>query len=170
MSKGIIADCSGDILELMSEDNKKATKFERYKLAIKNYILGLRDVRNVGMLAFVVLVLLVSWSGLQAIQSNFVLQKKMYELERTNEIKRLANENLRLTNKYYETNQYLEVTARQNLGMALPGETVLLVPKDVALKYTTPMPDEDEAKVVEKKVPFWERNFESWMNFFLHRG
>ena len=66
----------------MSEDNKKAAKLERYKQAIKNYILGLRDVRNVGMLAFVVLVLLVSWSGLQAIQSNFVLQKKMYELKK----------------------------------------------------------------------------------------
>ena len=154
----------------MDNDIKNNQKIERYIQATKRYIMSLRDVRNVGTLAFVVLVLLVSWSGLNVIQSNFILEKKMAELARANDLKKLANDNLRLSNKYYETNQYLEITARQNLGMALPGETILLVPKEVAMRYTKPMPDAEKTVITEKKVPFWERNFESWINFFLHRG
>lgn len=153
----------------MLDRQTNSAKTGQYFDQIKTYILSLRDVRNVGMLAFVVLVVLVSYSGARAVQTNYNLQKQVYELSKANEVSRLTNANLELTNKYYETSQYLEVTARQNLGLAAPGETELLVPKAVAMAHTVAMPVDKNTAEVGKVLPFWQRNFRAWVNFFLHR-
>lgn len=144
--------------------------WNRYEPPVRAYILSLRDVRNVGSLVFVVMVLLISWSGVKAIQTNYGLQKKISQLQQQNTIAKLQNENQKLQNNYYTTSQYREVTARQNYGLASPGETVLLVPKDVALAHTVPLPNEKEAIPPAKNKPFWQENFEAWMDFFFHRG
>jgi hypothetical protein len=47
----------------------------------------------------------------------------------------LQNENDDLKNAYYKSPQYLELSARQNFGLAAPGEKELLVPKAVALAH-----------------------------------
>ncbi len=144
-------------------------KLRVYGDKLYQYILSLRDVRNVGTLAFLVLVFLVSWSGARAIQTNYGLQRQVYELQKKNDVHRLENANLSLTNDYYNTSQYLEVTARQTLGLAAPGETVLLVPKSVALAHTVTMPVDKTASEIEEAKPFWQRNFDAWMDFFLNR-
>ena len=144
--------------------------WRRYEVPIKDYVMSLRDVRNVGSLAFVVLVLLISWSGIKAIQTNYGLEKQVSQIQQQNEIAKLENENLALQNAYYNTSQYLEVSARENFGLAKPGETVLLVPKDVALSHTVAQPSAEETIISAKDLPFWQTNFRDWMNFFLHRG
>lgn len=146
-------------------------KMRGYLDKITRYILSLRDVRNVGVLAFVALVIIVSYSGARAVQTNYMLQKQVYELSKANDVQNLTNANLELTNQYYKTSQYLEVAARQNLGLAAPGETVLLVPKTVALAHTVPMPkDKTAVPIAEESLPFWQRNFRAWVNFFLNRS
>ena len=140
-----------------------------YGKRVYAYVLSLRDPRKVGLLVFGVLVVLVTWSGAKAIQTNYSLQRQIYELQKANEVKRLENANIDLTNQYYKTSQYLEVTARQNLGLAAVGETVLLVPKDTALAHTVAMPKDDEATKSTETLPFWQRNFRAWMDFFLNR-
>lgn len=144
--------------------------WNQYEPPVRAYVLSLRDVRNVGALVFVVLVLLISWSGVKAIQTNYGLQRQVSRLQQENAVKKLQNDNQRLQNNYYTTSQYREVTARQNLGLAAPGETVLLVPKDVALAHTVPMPSEKTTSAPAKSKPFWQANFEAWMDFFLHRS
>jgi cell division protein FtsB len=136
----------------------------------KAYLLSLRDVRNVGMLVFVVIVLLISWSGIKTIQTNYGLQKQIATLRQENDVQNLQNTNLQLQNQYYNTDQYLEITARENFGLGSAGETELLVPKDVALAHTAKQSAADETKQDVPKQPFWQRNFEAWMDFFLHRG
>ncbi len=145
-------------------------KFDGYVEIGKKYLLSLRDVRNVGVLVFVVIVLLISWSGVKAIQTNYGLQKQISQLQQENEVAKLQNSNLELQNQYYDTDQYLELTARANLGLGLPGETELLVPKSVALAHTVKEPSDESSKAGVPKQPFWQRNFEAWMDFFLHRG
>jgi cell division protein FtsB len=144
--------------------------WQRYEEPVKAYVLSMRDVRNVGSLAFVVLVLLISWSGVKAIETNYKLQQEVSRLQEQNEVKKLQNQNKKLENQYYTTPQYREVTARQNFGLAAPGETVLLVPKDVALAHTVSMPDEKKGSAPAKKKPFYQQNFEAWMDFFFHRA
>ena len=136
------------------------------------YIAQFKDVRVVGLVVFGVLVLLVTWSGLGAIQSNFVLQKQIARLEQQNKVSELENTNLQLKNQYYNTDQYLELQARRQFGKAVPGETLILVPKSVALNRTVDIPEEKKeqlTKIVPEK-PTYQENFEAWMEFFFHRS
>lgn len=142
---------------------------QKCEVLIKEYVHSLRDVRNVGLLVFVIIVLLVSWSGIKTIQKNYTLQKQISQLQQENEVDTLQNTNLALRNEYYSTDQYLELAARQNFGLGAPGETELLVPKDVALAHTVKQPGTASVKTSVPNQPFWQRNFESWMDFFLHR-
>lgn len=131
-----------------------------------------KDVRFLGFVVFGILVLLVSWSGVSVIESNYELQKQVSKLEQQNQVAELENNNLKLQNEYYNSNQYLELTARRQFGKGQPGEKLLLVPKSVALKYAPDIPEstkEAEATPVLQK-PLIQRNLEAWGNFFLHRG
>jgi cell division protein FtsB len=144
-------------------------RFDPYTEAIRAYVLSLRDVRNVGLLVFTVIVLLISWSGVKSIQTNYGLQKQIAQLQQENQVQNLENSDQALQNQYYNTNQYLEITARENLGLAAPGETELLVSQSVALAHTVKEPGTIATPSEVPKQPFWQRNFEAWMNFFLHR-
>ena len=71
------------------------------------YMHRLTDVRFLGQVVFVILVLLMSWSGVKAIQTNYGLQKQITSLKQQNELQQLKNDNLALDNDYYNSNQYL---------------------------------------------------------------
>jgi len=145
-------------------------KLQQYQRWLKAYITSLRDVRNLGLFVFTVIVLLISWSGIKAIQTNYGLQKQITELSQENQLATLENTNVALQNQYFTTDQYLEVTARQNFGLAAPGETEILVPRKVALAHTVKQSgDTAKSDQTPTKQPRWQRNFQSWMNFFLHR-
>lgn len=136
------------------------------------FVQQFRDVRFVGFVVFGVLVLLVSWSGVAVIETNYDLQKQVSKLEQENQVSILENNNLKLQNEYYNSTQYLELTARRQFGKGQPGEKLLLVPESVALKYTVNIPEAEKAAtatpILEK--PRIQKNLESWANFFLHRG
>lgn len=142
---------------------------------LKNYSkhpsLGvLADTRALGLIAFGIIALLVSWSGVKSIQTNYELQKQISEASQQNDVAKLENTNLKLRNEYYKTDQFLELAARRQFGKAAPGETLYIVPKSVALANTIDVPTEKTPKT--KKVgqkPFYQENFEAWVDFFLHR-
>lgn len=155
------------------ETNTSDTKDTKPPLGdrLYDYLAQLRDVRAVGLLFFLVIVLLISWSGVKVIEMNYGLQKQIAELEQSVSLKELENDNLRLQNKYYESDEYLELSARKNLGLAAAGESVINVPKQVALNHTI---DRNQTGIKSKttpdvKKPFWQRNFQSWVDFLLHR-
>jgi cell division protein FtsL len=129
------------------------------------------DVRFLGQMVFVVIVLLISWSCVKAIQTNYDLQKQIATLEQENEVKKLENQNLELSNKYLETNEFLELAARRQFGKAAPGEKVINVPKRVALAHTIELPKTAEPNKAEAEAhkSTYERNFEAWLNFFFHQ-
>ena len=134
----------------------------------------LRDVRSLGMIAFGVIVLLVSWSGVKTIQTNYKLEQQIIRLQQENAIQELKNNNQKLRNEYYKTPQYLELAARRNFGLAAPGEKELLVPKAVAMSYVEGIatPDKvaaEQPSEAKKQLPFYQRNVQAWINFFLHR-
>lgn len=127
-----------------------------------------RDTRFLGLMVFLVIVLLLSWSGVKVIQSNYQLQKQISELSQKNTIAELQNKNLALQNEYYNTDQYLELSARQNFGLGAPGEKELIVPKDVALRYAPELPaDQDPAAAKTEDTPFIIRNLREWRDFFF---
>ena len=133
------------------------------------YVYELQDIRVAGMVVFGVIVLLISWSGVKSINTNYRLQQDIVRLQQQNEVTKLQNANTELQNDYYKTSQFLELSARQNLGLAKPGEKELIVPKSVALRYAAKLPTADEATKVDKKQPFYQKNLQAWVNFCLHR-
>ncbi len=139
----------------------------------KELISRITDVRNIALYVFIIIVLAITWSGVRAVQTNYELQKKASALRQKNTVLRLENENAALENKYLETDQYLELAARQNLGLAAPGEKVLLVPKAVALKYVDSSliasgTDKEKTRIKDNR-PSYIKNLEDWRDFLLGR-
>lgn len=134
------------------------------------FIQQFKDVRFVGFVVFGILVLLVTWSGVSVIETNYELQKQVSKLEQQNQVAQLENNNLKLQNEYYNSNQYLELTARRQFGKGEPGEKLLLVPKSVAMRYSVEIPEETKqastTPMLEK--PWMQRNIEGWISFFDH--
>jgi cell division protein FtsL len=145
--------------------SEKLKQYESYL----SYFEQFRDVRAIGLVIFLIIVLLISWSGVKAIQTNYDLQKQVSTLQQEDQVQELENKNLQLENEYLNTNQYLELTARQDFGLGAPGETELLVPKDVALANTVNLPGSSVLSKANSKLPFYERNFQAWMDFLFHR-
>ena len=129
----------------------------------------MNDTRFVGQVIFVIIVLLISWSGVKTIQTNYNLQKQISAIKQQNSLQQLQNDNLGLQNQYYNSNQYLELSARQNFGLAAAGEQELIVPDQVAMAYTVNLPGPAKPDAVKAAQPAYQRNFESWVDFFLHR-
>ncbi len=144
---------------------------------IKNSLTGkkakqLADIRNIGLYVFGIVILAITWSGAKTVQNNYELQKKISTLKQQNTVLWLQNSNTYLQNQYYKTDQYLELSARQNLGLAAPGEQVLLVPNDVAMRYVNPSLNKpfgtQKISVAEKRGKHI-KNLEAWRDFLLGR-
>jgi len=148
--------------------NIKNLPIETVTSKVTSFAQRLTDVGFLGQVLFVILVLLLSWSGIKTIQTNYGLQKQITTLNQKNSLQQMENENLKLKNDYYNSRQYLELAARQNFGLAMAGEKQVIVPESVALSYTVEQPEEKPIKADDKK-PAYQRNFEAWVNFFLHR-
>ena len=78
----------------------------QYKQQATLFVRRLGDARFVGQLIFVVIVLMISWSGIKTIQTNYGLQKQITALDHANTLQKLQNDNLALQNQYYKSNQY----------------------------------------------------------------
>lgn len=132
----------------------------------------LLDPRVIGLIVFGVIVLLVTWSGLKVIQTNFELEKKIAQLKQRESVQALENENLKLKNKYLESDHYLELTARRQFGKAAPGERLYLVPPSVALARAPELPKTTDPKTLQnqpKPKSKQRQNLDEWLNFLLHR-
>lgn len=100
------------------------------------------------------------WGTVEAIQKNFTLQQQVDTLAQELAFYELENETLEFHKKYYQTNEYLELSARERLNKVAPGEKVLVLPPNTIRPATTETP----AALV---TPISERsNLEQW-NYFL---
>ncbi len=138
------------------------------------FVKSLGDVRNLGMIAFGIVALMVTWSSIKVVQTNYSLQKQLSALQQQNEVQKLANENLKLKNQYYNTDQYLELAARKHFNKALPGEKLIIVPKEVALARTieaVPLQTPEDSVLATDKASggSLQRNFNAWLDFLFHR-
>jgi cell division protein FtsB len=132
----------------------------------------LSDVRLIGLVLFGMVAVLVAWSSLKTLQVNYELQKKEAVLRQKNANKKLENENLKLKNTYFETDEYLELTARRQFNKAAPGEELYLIPAEAALsKAAEPLISEQEKQQEQtKNKPKYQQNFEAWLDFFFKRS
>ena len=133
------------------------------------YAQKLGDIRFMGQIVFAIIVLLITWSGIKSIQTNYGLQKQISALKQQNTLQQLQNDNLALQNQYFNSNQYLELAARQDFALAAAGEKEIIVPESIALAYTTNLPTMTKLVTTVPKIPSYQKNIQAWVNFFLHR-
>lgn len=103
----------------------------------------------------------VFWLGFMTItidvmNRNYRLQRQVDQGALDNQVIEIQNENLRLEQAYYKTNEYLELSARALLGKALPGEHLVLLKRaEVA--------DTNQGKTDQQ---FEQRsNIDQWLDF-----
>ena len=128
------------------------------------------DIRLVGLLAFGVVVILVAWSSLRVLQINYDLQKQETSLRQRNQLQKLENENLRLKNVYFESDEYLELSARRQFNKAAPGEKLYIIPQSVAMSKTVELPKTEKTIKTEanENKPKYQQNLQAWKDFFFH--
>ena len=144
--------------------------FDKIKTYQKHpFVQQFRDVRAVGLAVFGIIAVMVTWSGIKAVQTNYGLQKRISGLQQQNDVAQLQNNNLKLQNQYLNTDDFLELTARREFGLAAPGEKVLIVPRSVALAHTQVVSTGKVAAAATIAKPRYQKNFEHWIDFFLHR-
>lgn len=143
---------------------------DKHKNIIIEKFQALTDTRVLGLLGFGVIALLVTWSGIKAVQTNYELEKKISVSKQRNDVRQLENANLKLKNAYFESEQYLELAARRQFGKAAPGEKLYTVPESVALAKTVePLPaPQTVTEQKESNKPKLQQNFDDWMDFLFN--
>jgi len=145
------------------------------KIKNSQILKSLGDIRSLGMIAFGLIALLVTWSSVKVVQTNYDLQKQISAMQQQNDVQNLANTNLKLKNQYLNTNEYLELAARRHFNKASPGESLLIIPKAVALAHSVDVPkpktvSDSITETAKASGSSAQQNFDAWLDFLFHRS
>lgn len=83
------------------------------------------------LVLMVVIVAVAVWMAMviQVLNNNYKLQRQVDNAKLDSQMLELENQNLRLEQLYYRTDEYMELSARSLLGKALPGEHLVVLPR-----------------------------------------
>jgi cell division protein FtsB len=129
----------------------------------KPFVRKLRTLATLNNGVLVVAILIAStwvWSTIEAIQHNFTLQQQVDALSQQISVDDLQNKTLQLQKAYYNSDQYLELSAREHFGVANPGEKVVVLPPNTVQSPPAAMPA-NQAPITTKS------NFAQWMYFLF---
>ena len=103
------------------------------------------------------------WGSLGVMQRNYGLQKEVDYKKRELQLAQLETTSSELEQHYYQTAEYQEVAVREDLGLALPGERVLILPPN-----SQAVKDADtKASLRIDVVPVQTTNLQQWINFLF---
>lgn len=139
------------------------------KIIKSSYWHNFRDVRFLAALAFGFIALLTAWSGVKVIGKNYLLQQEIAQLDKRNQIYKIENENLKFENQFFNTETYIELTARQQFSKGLPGEKLLIISKEEADAKAPKIPGLANEEIDKNNQPSYLQNLEAWKNFFFRR-
>ena len=132
--------------------NDLKTKTRRAKYYFSNDILTLS---NIIMGSVIVVSIVWVWGSISAMEKNYAIQKKLELKQRQALIEEINYQTLQYEQKYLKSSEYQELAVREKLGLALPGEHVLVLPK---------YPEEKKKQQTETSK---QSNFTQWMNFIF---
>lgn len=118
-----------------------------------------------GIAGFVALIL--TWNTFQAIRQNYALQRRVDELKVEIADLELNNAQLELDNQYYGTDAYLELAAREELGLVESGEKVYLEPNAVLEQLRKPVEIQRPLLDEVDQDTGWRANVSAWTEFLF---
>ena len=130
-------------------------KLKRLIYRVQHDYLILNDI----VIAVAVLIAMSwAWGSIESMQKNYELQRTIENKRQQVEIEKLQVSLLEYESKYYQSEEYQELTLRQRTGKGLPGEKQLITQSF------------EDAAAAEKPTPNTVRNdsnFQQWMNFLF---
>lgn len=122
------------------------------------------DKGNLVLLLFIVVSLAITWATIDQIDYNYRLEQQARTLEEQNAVLAQENANQELRNQFYQSEYYLELAARKQLGLVEPGEKVAIISQQAIDDIVARYPDEEIEQIAtegEKASPL-----EQWYRFF----
>lgn len=106
------------------------------------------------------------WGAVSMMQRNYVLQRNLNTKERELTLAQLEVETLQYQGRYYASTEYQELSARKDLGLANPGEKLLILPENSVKAKELDAPP-TTMSVEPNLTP---SNFEQWLDFFAGKN
>jgi len=117
-------------------------------------------IQNGTMVLALLIALGWMWGTVQTLQKNFNYQREVDALAQEVELEKLRNQNLQYEQRYYGSDEFLELSARQRLGKANPGEKLIILPDSRSVKDTT---GTQTATIIAPRAS----NLSQWTEFFF---
>lgn len=137
------------------------TKLKRTFYHLKHRYL---TMNNIVIVAALLLAASWAWGSVGLMQRNYGLQRDVDAQKRQAEVLELEVATMKYQQEYYKSDEYKDLAARQHLGLASPGEKVLILPanSDKAKRDDTPQVQQAQAEPPS--------NLEQWLTFLLGNG
>lgn len=121
------------------------------------------------MLVIVALVIAASWvwGSLTVMQRNYDLQRELDQEKQQLTLVQLQVANEQLQQTYYNSSEYQELSAREELGLAQPGENLLVLPTNSQAAINA---DKTATTPVAVAPVEHSNNLEQWFNFLFGTG
>ena len=132
--------------------NDLKAKTRRLKYYFSNDILTLS---NIIMVSVIFISVIWVWGNIAAMEKNYAIQKKLELKQRQALIDEISYKTPEYEQKYLKSSEYQELAVREKLGLAMPGEHVLILSK---------YPEEQKERRTEALKT---SNFTQWINFLF---
>ncbi|MDB5176582.1 MAG: hypothetical protein JWN75_250 [Candidatus Saccharibacteria bacterium] len=137
---------------------------------IKRFIYRVRHefvtMNNVVLVIAAVIAISWAWASVLAVQRNYALQREVDDKHRQEQLIALQTDNLAYEQHYYQSREYQTLEVKRRLGLAEPGEKVLVLPPNSAAAKASDSTDQTTATAapVETAAP---PPLQQWMNFLF---
>lgn len=120
----------------------------------------LLTIQNAGLAIALLVAVSWVWGAVGTLQKNYQHQQQVDANSQKIAVMELQNQNLQFQQAYLKSDEFLELSARQKLGLAQPGEHLVMLPSSEGItdKVVTNVPS---ATVDEPD------NFTRWLRFFF---
>lgn len=116
-------------------------------------------IQNGTIVAAFLIALGWTWGTVQTLQKNFAYQQEVDLLRETVELDALRNQNLKFQQEYYRSPEYLELSAREKLGKANPGERLIILPDSRGIVDNVGVSDDQPSTARASNLSQWVRFF-----------
>ena len=114
-------------------------------------------IDNVIIVVSVIVAAAWIWGSISSMERNYSLQRQLELKTREKLLAEIQYKTLEFENKYLHSEEYQELAARENLGLASEGENVLIL-------ETYPKQETENSSSKSDKE---DSNFTQWMNFIF---
>ena len=135
------------------------TVFKRLAYHAKHYLFV---PKNLALVIATVIATVWVFSALSAMQDNFELQRELDAKRQQLALVQLEVDNLSYESDYYTTKEYQELAVRDRLGLASPGEKVLVLGE-----YSDWVREKNQSIRSQVQPLSRPSNFKQWLNFLF---